>query len=42
MIQGKTCNSSTTDVVQFLVELKGDGYISGQEMGALLQAINNP
>ena len=33
---------STSDIVQFLVDLKGDGALTGQELGAMLQAINNP
>ncbi len=35
-------DASTADIVQFLVDLKGDGIISGQEMGAILRALNSP
>lgn len=35
-------DSSTNVIVQFLVDLKGDGIINGQEMGAILQSLNSP
>ena len=35
-------DSSTDVIVQFLVELKGEGIITGQEMGAILQSLNSP
>ncbi|MHC4414556.1 MAG: hypothetical protein ACYS0G_04660 [Planctomycetota bacterium] len=33
---------STVDIVEFLVELKGEGIITGQEMGAILRELNSP
>ena len=33
---------SLSAVVQLLVDLKGDGFITGQELGAILQTINGP
>ena len=35
-------NPSTADVVQFLVALKAEGIITGQDMGAILKALNSP
>ena len=35
-------NASMSAVVQLLVDLKKDGLITGQEMGAMLKAINAP
>lgn len=33
---------STAEVVQFLVDLKAEGLISGKDMGAILKAMNTP
>ena len=35
-------DASMDDIVHFLVELKGVGIISGQDMGAILRALNSP
>ena len=35
-------DASMDVIVHFLVELKGEGIISGQDMGAMLRALNSP
>ena len=35
-------NPSTGDVVQFLVDLKAQGIITGRDLGAILKAMNSP
>jgi len=37
-----TDDPASVDVVQFLVDLKAEGFISGQDLGAILKELNSP
>ncbi len=42
MAQLLAADASTNVIVQFLVELKGEGIITGRDLGAILRALNSP